>query len=282
MRIQFFLIILSGIFCITLRSQAQDKIYFNNGSVLEAKVLKLSPREVTYKRWDNLNGADYQVPRRDLEKIVYENGISETISGSRSSDNYKPTRHDWKTESLEKAGYGKNILSLAPVQMTIEGVSGLGLHYERLLDAHGRFAFYLPVAFSFFKDDYPTHGVGGGTTKNRTSVSFFPGFKFYPMGSGRRVSYSLGASFAISFGEKYRVKNVYDPVTLNYREYISEDKYQITGVLINNGINFMASKHLYLGVEFGLGLIYGNNKEEDIIVDGTPLAQFNFKMGYRF
>ena len=61
--------------------------------------------------------------------------------------------------------------------------------------------------------------------------------------------------------------------------------------MINNGINIMAAKHLYIGVELGIGFtIYSNDYDynDDFSIQdnsnhaGQPIVQFNTKVGYRF
>jgi len=49
----------------------------------------------------------------------------------------EPRREEPGTAGSKKGDmedYGKNILSIAPIQMTNESVAGIGIHYERLVD----------------------------------------------------------------------------------------------------------------------------------------------------
>ena len=73
------LVILLVIF-IPLLGSAQDNIIFKNGSEVQAKVIEISPEIVKYKRFDNLEGPDYTVYRREVFMVQFENGTSEVLS----------------------------------------------------------------------------------------------------------------------------------------------------------------------------------------------------------
>ena len=66
-------IFLSGI------TQAQDIITKRTGEKLEAKVLEISSTEVKYKRFGNLEGPTYVVPKAEIAVIQYENKTTEAF-----------------------------------------------------------------------------------------------------------------------------------------------------------------------------------------------------------
>lgn len=59
---------------------AQDLIVLKDGSMIEAKVLEISPTEIRYKRFDNLDGPTVVVPAADVHSIRYENGKTEAVN----------------------------------------------------------------------------------------------------------------------------------------------------------------------------------------------------------
>lgn len=189
--------------------------------------------------------------------------------------------------SLKKtSNYGDNILSLAVLQATTEGVPAFGIHYERILDKKKLIAFYLPVAFTFAQhDNYNYNNPQGTINDNRRDlfISAFPGIKIYPTGANGVVRYSVGPSLGIVSGK--RNFNVYDGLTGNYN--VSRENVFKLGLIVNNGINIQPSEHLYLGIEFGLGFYYLNDERNryanyNNYNDLVPMIQGNFKMGYRF
>jgi len=59
---------------------AQDSIILKNGNVIEAKVTEISPTEIRYRRFNNLDGPVIVIPADSVLSIRYENGIVETIN----------------------------------------------------------------------------------------------------------------------------------------------------------------------------------------------------------
>ncbi len=280
--------LMAGTFiCCALTAGAQDIIHLDDGSEIEAKVKEINQKNIVYRRWDNQNGADYILNRDDVRRIVYENGAEEELSG-RGSGRPSPFRDRGPVTRSREArssrggamdpGYGKNILAIAPIQMTNESVAGLGLSYERFIDKGGIFAIYLPVAIAFYQDEV---GFQGGPGKDRVYTYLYPGAKFYPGGSDRRVSYSVGPSFAFGFGTKQELMNYYPPGGGVYANYEDVSSFK-AGFMVNNGLNIQPTKSLYIGLELGLGILYYSNRRARGLDYDEPLVQFGFKMGYRF
>lgn len=276
------LLLMSG-----LAAAAQDKIYLVDGSILQVKVKEINPRNIKYTRWEAKDGAEYIIMRREVAKIVFENGTEEIISRlrmplreSRTQEAATDTRseHHMKMDDL-----GKNILSVAPLQMSNESAAGFGLHYERVLDKNGIFSLYLPLAFSFF-DDQPTQytsSMAPPEKKSRVFTYVYPGLKIYPTGQAHRLSYSVGPSFGLGFGKKYNLTRTQDSSGSVIQAY-KEDNVLKAGFMINNGLNIQPTRSFYLGLELGLGIYYYNNESDDLYMNEEPMVQFNFKMGYRF
>ena len=60
-------------------AQAQDVIVLKNANEIEAKVSAISPDAVTYKRWRNIDGPTYTMPKSDILYIKYQNGEKDII-----------------------------------------------------------------------------------------------------------------------------------------------------------------------------------------------------------
>ena len=58
-------------------SYSQDKIYRNNGKIVEAKILEIGSDEIRYKEFNNLDGPIYILETDKIKKIVFENGKSQ-------------------------------------------------------------------------------------------------------------------------------------------------------------------------------------------------------------
>ena len=53
---------------------AQDLIILRDGNVIEARVLEISPSEIRYKRFNNLDDPTIVLPTANVVSIRYENG----------------------------------------------------------------------------------------------------------------------------------------------------------------------------------------------------------------
>jgi len=59
---------------------AQDLIILKNGTIIEAKVMKISSTEIEYKRFNHQDGPTIAIPTNNVLSIRYENGTSEVIN----------------------------------------------------------------------------------------------------------------------------------------------------------------------------------------------------------
>ncbi|MEZ5016606.1 MAG: hypothetical protein R2800_06095 [Flavipsychrobacter sp.] len=261
---------------------AQDKIFKRDGSVIEAKVLEVGVKTVSYKRIDNEDGPRYTIAKSALERIEFENGTNEFF------DERSRVRHSPKVDNSK---YGNNILAFFPMLVNNGGV-GLGLSYERLLGKESIISFYMPVSATI-RSEYGNYYNNGNTIVqgNPDSYSYFvmPGIKIYPTGAKGKVRYGIGPAVALNYGNNAdNLQPLYGAngtITYNYsrRDYFS------AGAVINNSLNISPTKRLYLGLELALGFIfyedYGGSSYtysfEPYDLD-EPIAQFGFKIGYRF
>jgi len=259
-----------------LLAAAQDKIYKTDGSIIEVKIKSVGVKAVTYTRSDNQSGPEYTVYKRDVDKIVYQNGNEDVFASRRPRPQINAGSND-KSDTKEKKIYGRSVVALSPMQFTENGL-GASISYERALDKRGLVAFYVPVIFTVNpSNNYDVYTTGVPFNKHR-DVAFYamPGIKIYPTGSFGVVRYGLGPSLVVSSGEKTNV--VYDvngyPVNNTLQRFM-------LGMVLNNSLNINPSQHLYLGLEFGLGFTYlhtvdGNSENTRALVQG------GFKIGYRF
>ncbi|MBL7718739.1 MAG: hypothetical protein JNL72_07880 [Flavipsychrobacter sp.] len=272
-------ILLAAFAFVSLSAAAQDKIYKRNGEVIDGKVKEVNTRNISYKRSDNPDGPDYVVGRNEVEKIKYQNGLEDYISGSReTTTSRKPGK---------KIEYGSNVVTVALVNLNDEGF-GFGAAYERALDKKGILSFYLPVNVALGGLGNYTSSTSGTTSSfNRAIWQIMPGIKFYPTGSKGKVRYAVGPQLSYETGYKEEWQTIYDPQTfMSYQRYDKLDVRKL-GILVNNSLNMSPNEHMIIGLDLGLGFTYMNKKEDassGVMREwGTrQLAQFNFRIGYRF
>lgn len=64
----------------TLVTNAQDLIILNNAEEIAAKVTEVGTDEVTYKKFNNLEGPVYKIAKSSIFMIKYENGFKEVYT----------------------------------------------------------------------------------------------------------------------------------------------------------------------------------------------------------
>ena len=186
-------------------------------------------------------------------------------------------------------------IAIAPLQFTENGV-GLGLSYERALDRNGIISAYIPAIATFNMRNHDDRYYNGyyydpyyyGNPTPSYMVYLMPGVKFYPTGMGK-VKYAVGPNAVIGMGQKtmrygypmYYTSSYYDPGLISYAPFETIQNRLLLGMMVNNSLNIMATNHLYIGAEMGLGFTYydkvGNyNEGVNFLIQGA------FKMGYTF
>jgi hypothetical protein len=189
-----------------------------------------------------------------------------------------------------KVEYGSNIVSVALINLSDDGF-GLGLAYERALDKKGIINFYLPVnlCFSSVMGNEVYNSSTGTYDYNmlrRSVIQVMPGVKFYPTGNQGKIRYGIAAQVAYYTGTKETDQYIYSPLYGSYMQ-VGNARVQKLGLLVNNSLNMFPTAHVFIGIDLGLGLTY-LNKVEDLATGSmreqgtTQLAQFNFRLGYRF
>lgn len=178
---------------------------------------------------------------------------------------------------------GKNVLAIAPLQITERGI-GVGLSYERVLDNNGMVSLYIPAVYTFSNENNYD-----GSNNNDYSVQVMPGIKIYPTGYNGVIRYSVGPSIYFAYGEENYTNYAYSPYYYSNGQYYTtapqyyetNNEHVTLGMLVNNTLNINPTPHLFMALELGLGVSYLNRING--IGDGTQaLVQFGFKLGYRF
>jgi hypothetical protein len=116
---------------ISFTSFSQDKIYRNNGQVVEAKVIEIGSSEVKYKQYKNLDGPIYVLETDRIKKIVFENGTVQTFQ-----DNIKdPERYAGQRSKAIKVNFFSPLYGYT--EIGFEKNVSLGKGYEVSLGVIG-------------------------------------------------------------------------------------------------------------------------------------------------
>lgn len=261
---------------------AQDKIFRRDGETIDAKIKTVGTKTITYSRFDNQSGPEYTVLKTEVASIKYQNGSEDVFEQAVRRGTHRHSKEPNADVAEQTPGtkikYGPNLLALAPIQFTENGL-GFSLSYERILDKAGIIAFSMPVVATFNLNNGTYYNNTTGTNVNGHQDAMYyamPGIKLYPTGGYGRVRYGIGPSLVVATGQKSSV--TYDQYgNMNYQT----QTHTLLGMMVNNSLNMNPSAHIYLGFEFGLGFTY-LNKVGGLNQDTNVIAEGSFKVGYRF
>ena len=81
--------IITTILCCVLivNTYAQDIIFLKNGEEIKSKVKEVKSQEITYLKFENLNGPTYNLLKSDILMIKYENGQKDIFSNDKAAAN---------------------------------------------------------------------------------------------------------------------------------------------------------------------------------------------------
>ena len=74
-----------AVLCAAVSVSAQDIITTKDGSDIKAKILEVNSNEVKYKKFNNLDGPTFTMPKSDILIVRYENGENEVFKTSKTT-----------------------------------------------------------------------------------------------------------------------------------------------------------------------------------------------------
>ena len=120
-----------SVFCISAICFSQDKIYRQNGKVVEAKIVEIGASEVKYREYNNPNGPIYVLESDRIKKIVFENGKEEKFT-----DNlFDPERYAGQKTKAIKLNFLSGLYGYT--EIGFEKSTGIGKGFELSLGIIG-------------------------------------------------------------------------------------------------------------------------------------------------
>jgi hypothetical protein len=228
-------LIFASLFLIASISNAQDKLTLKTDEVIQAKIIRITKSKITYTKYSNATGPEYEVDKKTVKTIAFENGDVESFVNSNSLP------FEVK-KSIISFNYGDFL------------ADRFSFSYERLLN-DGKLGIKIPFGV--------TYQNPGNYSNNRMLYYSGLDLNFYPLGQ-RRLTYSVG------FGSRIGVVNdyyypYYDPY-FDYYYYPTIKKRLAAGFYMNNGLTLHIVENMSISGMFGLGL-------RDI--EGPNWAQFS-------
>jgi hypothetical protein len=253
------------LFVLTLGSYSQDILYKADGTKEQVKITLVSEKEIQYKKFNNLDGPVFSVPKRDIMMITYENGDFEMM---KSAANDKKSA---KTELAEN--FAKNLIAFHLFDVIYYDFT---FSYERIL-ASGTIGIQIPVGIGYaYNADYNNNRDEWVKNKFYSGI----GINFYPTGQGK-WRYFVGPNIRVGYG---KLIDSYGGYYDQYGNWIDEEVATegiYTKFFMDNGVMFTPIKNFCVSVVAGVGVRFfpeaGNNHGPV-----RPSGFFSFNMSYRF
>lgn len=147
---------------ITISLTAQDKIYFNDSSTVEAKILTVSKDNITYKKFDNIEGPTYEMDLTEINMIIYQNGTHQMFNNEVKKNTPNVTRNtDFRKNRInaDLLAIGENgPTSISYERLNKSGALGIEVPFSVYFNADGIVGYTGGVNLKF----YLTHKRGKG------------------------------------------------------------------------------------------------------------------------
>lgn len=247
-----------------LLSFGQDVIHMKSGDKVKTKIVEELDLKVRYRKFKEVEGPIYVLFKKDIQKIVYENGEvnSFKVSSNKTNENINsndiPTGPDVEIQRIKEKSklYNKrrNLIGFNYAQMILLNME---FTYEIMIAKSGFFGIKIPISIGInLRNTY---------LKRNNLVSTGLQFNIYPMGQGK-VSYLTGPSFRYFYMQdnpNFFDGSVADNTRSNYIAFY-----------INNGVLFQASSFLNFSLGLGLGTRLDANRSDapshfDVTFDGS-------------
>lgn len=239
------------IFCFVSLS-AQDKIYRQNGKIVEAKIIEVSSSEVKYKEFNNPDGPIYILESDRIKKIVYQNGKEE-----RFADNLRdPERYEGQLKKAVKVNFFSPLYGYT--EIGFEKSTGVGKGFEVSVG-------FIGLGKSERIDWY--YSQVGTAKKGQAGAFISGGYKFGKMPSfilfGKtRMSHIMQGTYIkpVLYLGHYKENQVVEKGNNTYE--IGKQNVTFGALQIEIGKQWVFGDKVVLDFYYGLG--YGIDNKEDV------------------
>lgn len=253
------------LFTFAFSSFSQDILYKADGTKEQVKITLLTDKEIQYKKFSNLDGPVFTIPKRDVMMITYENGDFEMMKNS--TDNKKADKTDL-AENFKKNLISFHLFDVVYYDFTVS--------YERIL-ASGTIGIQIPVGIGYaYNSDFYNNREEWVRNKFYSGI----GINFYPTGQGK-WRYFVGPNIRVGYGKMIDYSSGYYDEYGNWVYGKTDVEGIYTKFYMDNGVIFTPVKNFSVEVVGGVGIRFfpdaGDNHSPV-----APSGYFSFNMSYRF
>ena len=244
-------LLIACLFCSVTFLFAQDKIYRQNGKIVEAKIIEISASEIKYKEFNNPDGPIYVLETDRIKKIVYENGKEEKFE-----DNLKdPERYTGQLKKALKINFFSPLYGYT--EIGLEKSTGVGKGYEFSVG-------FIGLGKSERIDWY--YNQVGTAKKGQTGAFISAGYKFGKLPSfilfGKtKMSHIMQGTYAkpILYIGHYKENQIVEKGNSTYE--VGKQNVTFGALKIEIGKQWVFADKVVLDLYYGLG--YGIDNKED-------------------
>lgn len=252
-----FQLLLVLLFCSTVCLVAQDKIYRQNGKIVEAKIIEVGSAEIKYRVFNDPNGPIYVLETDRIKKIVYENGKEE-----RFEDNLKdPERYAGQLKKAIKLNFFSPLYGYT--EIGFEKSTGAGKGFEVSVG-------FIGLGKSETMDWYS--GTNMAVKRKQAGAFISGGYKFGKLPSfvlfGKtKMSHIMQGTYAkpILYAGHYSENQVQYKGNTTYE--VAKQQVTFGALQIEIGKQWVFNDKVLLDIYYGFG--YGVDNKEDSFKDFT-------------
>jgi hypothetical protein len=223
---------------------AQDVIVLRSGDEIKSKVVEITPTEIKYKKFDNLEGPTIVILKSDVFMIKYENGTKEVINSSNSPTSTQSGNVG--SENQMTVSPGSTSLFVMPLGFLQFGPV-LGAEYAATpnlsVGAHVRIPSLGLLSYAVFKSE-------GETADKLSGLGIGADVKYYP--AAVRNGFYFGGLLEYMFGSATYSQGYSD-------EWKNSSTFLVIAVDGGYKFDFSQSFYLNVGATFGAALTLVNN-----------------------
>lgn len=175
---------------LVLLAHAQDLIYPQKGeSAIEAKVMRVGPMMIRYKKFSYQDGPELMIARRSVDSIVYQNGDKETFLRAKPSG---PHLQRLPRSKREYTALGDNVISAGFQRHKVGFDPFRSFYYSSGMKNKPVASFYVSYERKLWKDRIGIEVapfIGESDTKGISLAA-----RIYPMNSGN-VRFGVGPEY---------------------------------------------------------------------------------------
>jgi hypothetical protein len=257
---------------------AQDFITFRDGNIIEAQVIEVSPVEIKYKNYDDLDGPTIVISASDVLSIRYENGTVQILGSLHTTGNKNDQGSGSSPYALDpnKLYYG---ISFNPAGLIPRTGGALSLSAEF---TQGRFNCLIDIRSGF------------GVIPNFADVqeSFGIGLNFNYFHPSRIGGFYVGGLYELSFGKKemevtkYAYRSYYGYWIASYNS-VEKRTVMSNGFALNIGYKFITQSGMYFRTGANVGAVIVGALDIDVDreranVVRSMILRPDISIGYNF